>query len=227
MDIYFIVTLILAGIGCVLAGYAAYIQVQKKSNLLLNRLFISFFIFLSLGVLLYLLYHIDFGSEIVFQVLNICTNIGYNFGVASIFLTTITIKFSEKSPQIKRWTPVCIVIVIGLTIWQIIDPPHWDPVKYSEGVIATLPNNELTIALNGFKFIAILFTLINYVQLIAKFQGLARKRMVLFMTGALILVIALVIAIFGNISEWFKVVSAFLIDIGFFAMIVGFKIQSD
>jgi hypothetical protein len=230
VDLINIVKITVSFVCCIFAIIAGIIEIKKDPESLLNRFFASFFIFLSIALLLYTLYHSIFNVTIIIT-LNIIMNGFYNLAFACLFMVPQVIKYSSKDPKLKSQGIAIFSIGLGMLLMIAVWPIEVDEELLAQGAVSSHLAGIVNIVFNLFRIIILFYTLGVFIHLAPKLDGIARVRMQYFTGGIVItfLVIfsAVLAGLFKDASEFIKIIALLLTIAGTATILRGFLIKEE
>ncbi len=227
MDPLNIIKIITAIITAILGLVASRIELKKNPEYWLNRWFALFFSSVSIGFLVYTIYHfLEFAPTLIIPLM-ISAHVLYNFGFISLMMTVFVLEEGEKKVMTKNYlVPMAIffgISIIGYFIWI----PTLNMEQLSKGIVDTETPTLWFIFVNIWRLFIFIFVLFKYGLITRKTEGLVRKRVIFFFIGTVINIIGIILNLIGGMisSPIVEILGIGSFNIGLVFILKGFLLK--
>lgn len=229
IDIYNLIKIIAAIFTFILAivvGLRVYTLNPRES---LNRWFTLFFIFTSIGFLLYTIYHLILNNSSVIIPLMITTQIFFNFIPITLVMTVFILEKYTKGAMSFKYLGTLIIILIIMSFGYFAWPPELNSDKYILGIVDTTTPPYWFAFVNSIRACLIIYVVYKYAMITKNIEARIKKKVQLFFIGIIFVIIAVIINLIGGIIEFIilEVIALVTIDIGSIVILRGFLHKSN
>jgi hypothetical protein len=226
MDPLNILKIITSIITVILAFIAGFIELRKNSDYWLNRWFALYFTSISLGFLVYTIYHLITIDPTPIIPLMITAQILYNFGLVSFLMTSFVLDLSEKIAMSRKYLSIILIIFIisifGYFIWV----PELNMADFNNGIVNTDTPIFWYIFVNIIRIGISIYVLYKFGLITKRLEGPERRRILWFFVGSTINVIGILINMLGNILHLIlEIIGLATFNIGTFFIVRGFLLK--
>lgn len=226
MDPLNILKIITSIITVILAFIAGFIELRKNSDYWLNRWFALYFTSISLGFLVYTIYHLITIDPTPIIPLMITAQILYNFGLVSFLMTSFVLDQSEKIAMSRKYLSIILIIFIisifGYFIWV----PELNMADFNKGIVNTDTPIFWYIFVNIIRIGISIYVLYKFGLITKRLEGPERRRILWFFVGSTINVIGILLNMLGNILHLIlEIIGLATFNIGTFFIVRGFLLK--
>ncbi|MFX1595826.1 MAG: hypothetical protein ACFFBK_07155 [Promethearchaeota archaeon] len=194
----------------------------------LNRWFTLFFISLSLGFLIYTIYHLITNNADIIIPLMVTAHIFFNFAVVSLVMTIFVLeKFTKVAMSLQYFGTMMLIFFImsfGYFIWV----PKLDMESYEKDIVNTTTPLGWFVFVNFFRIVMSIYVICKYIMMTRKVEVETRRRVQWFSMGVFIVVVGLLINLsagfFPLIEIPIEIIALIAIVLGSIAIFKGFLI---
>ncbi len=226
INLFKIISAICLVIVAIICGYKI---IKSNPKYWLNRFYALFFIFVALGFLLYMIYHMIFDNASIIIPIMIISQIILNLGLVLLLMATFIIIHSERVAMTPKYYGISITIfilsIMGYFIWN----SELDLEEYASGNVTTNSDPIWFIIVNIIRVGIIVYVFLNYFVLLKKTEGLNKKRMKIFTNTMLIAIIGVLCVLFGGsisiIGDYIQIAGSFFFMIAEIFMVRAFSLK--
>ncbi len=216
-------------ITCALALVAGFIEIRKNPKYWLNRWFALYFSAISIGFLVYSIYHLIIVESLIPLVipLMITAQILYHVGMVSLLMTTFILDYSEKVAMDKKYLLIILALLIissfGYFVWY----PELNMENFAKGVVDTETPLFWYLFVSLFRVSISAYVLYKFSRILQKLDGMERKRILWFFIGSAINIGGILINMIGGIVSLLilEILGLATFNIGTFFIVRGFLLK--
>ncbi|TFG00576.1 MAG: hypothetical protein EU541_01830 [Promethearchaeota archaeon] len=213
-------------ITVILAFIAGFIELRKNPDYWLNRWFALYFTTLSLGFLVYTIYHFITIDPTPIVPLMITAQILYNLGLICFLMTSFVLEYSETIAMSKKYLSIALILFIisifGYFIWI----PELNMANFQKGIVDTETPLPWYLFVNIFRIGVSLYVLYKFGLITKKLEGTEKKRIMWFFIGSTINVVGILLNMLGNILHLIlEIIGLATFNVGTFFIVRGFLLQ--